>query len=48
MGTLQTQGAFSMPKFSVRTKAERSKGDFERLKEGIRSLVGGKAENLEL
>ena len=43
------QGAFSMPKFSARTKEETPKGNFGRLKEGIRSLVGVKAaENLEL
>ena len=46
---LESQGAFSMPKFSARTKEEIPKGNFERLKEGIRSLVGVKAaENLEL
>ena len=46
---LESQGAFSMPKFSARTKEESPKGDFGRLKEGIRGLVGVKAaENLEL
>ena len=46
---LESQGAFSMPKFSARTKEESPKGNFGRLKEGIRSLVGVKAaENLEL
>ena len=46
---LESQGAFSMPKFSARTKEETPKGNFGRLKEGIRSLVGVKAaENLEL
>lgn len=46
---LESQGAFSMPKFSARTKEESPKGNVKLLKDRIRSLVGvAPADNLEL
>ena len=46
---LESQGAFSTPKFSANTSGERPKGNFKLLKDRIRSLVGvAPADNLEL
>ena len=46
---LESQGAFSTPKFSANTSGESPKGNFKLLKDRIRSLVGvAPANNLEL
>ena len=46
---LESQGAFSMPKFSARTNGESPKGNFKLLKDRIRNLVGvTPADNVEL
>nr|DAS84512.1 MAG TPA: hypothetical protein [Caudoviricetes sp.] len=46
---LESQGAFSTPKFSANTSNNAPKGNFKLLKDRIRSLVGvAPADNLEL
>ena len=46
---LESQGAFSMPKFSARTNGESPKGNFKLLKDRIRNLVGvTPVDNVEL